>query len=74
VGHLCLLSLSPRKQFHFFKEDMTPKNVILQPSKKKTIGFAYDGSTKDNIGSGNQSNKVMTRSMSKADAFFTLKK
>jgi len=74
VGHLCLSSLSPSKQLHFFEEDMTPKKAILQPSKKKTIRSAYEGSIKASTGSGNQSTKVMTRSTSKADAFITLKK
>ena len=53
---------------------MTPKKAILQPSKKKTIRSAYEGSIKAITGSGNQSTKVITRSTSKADAFITLKK
>ena len=74
VGPLCLSSLSSSKQFHFFEEDMTSKNVILQPSKKKTIESAYEESTKASTRSGNQSTRVMTRSTSKAVVFITLKK
>jgi len=38
VGPLYLSSLSPSEQvLHFLKEEMAPKNAILQSLKKETI-------------------------------------
>jgi len=54
MGLLCLSSLSPSDKVpHSFKEEMTPKNVILQSLKKKTIGSASEGSIDASIASGN---------------------
>jgi len=52
---------------------MAPKNAILQSSKKKTTESTSERSTKASIASGNQNTKVMTRNMTKAAAFITLK-
>ena len=74
MGLLYLLSLSPSKQvLHFFEEEMTPENVILQSSKKETIGSTFEVSVKASIESGNRSIGMMIRSMTKAAAFITPK-
>jgi len=74
VGHLCLSSLSPSKQVpHSFKEDIAPKNAILQSSKKKAIGSTYERSAKASIASSNQSTGVTTRRLTKVAASITPK-
>ena len=74
VGPLYLSSISPSEQvLHSLKKEMAPKNVILQSSKNETIRSTSEGSTKASIAFGNQGTRVMTRSMTKAAAFITLK-
>jgi len=74
VGYLCLSSLSPGGQvIHSFKEEMTPKNAIIQSSKKETIGPTSEGSLKASIAYGNRSTRVTTRSMTRAAASITWK-
>jgi len=52
---------------------MTPKNVILQSSKKEAIGSTFEESTKASIMSDNRSTGVMTRSMTKVATSITPK-
>ena len=74
MGHLYLSSLSASEQvLHSLKEEMAPKNVILQSPKKETIGSTSEGSTKASIAFGNRSTKMVTRSMTKAATSITLK-
>jgi len=54
VGLLCLSSLSPNEQvLQSLKEEMAPKNVILQSSKKETIRSTSEGSAKTSVAFGN---------------------
>jgi len=46
---------------------MAPKNVIIQSSKKETIGSTFEGSAKTTIASGNRSTGVRTISMTKEE-------
>jgi len=74
MGHLCLSSPSPSKQVqHSFEEEMAPEHVILQSSKKKTIGSTSKVSVKASIASGNRNTKMMTRSMTKVATSITPK-
>jgi len=74
MEHLCLSSHSASKPvINSFEEDMAPKNVIIQSSKKENIGSTSKGSAKASIASGSRSTRVMTRSMIKVAAFVTLK-
>ena len=74
VGHLYLSSLSLNEQvLNSFKEEMAPKNAILESSKRENIGSTSKGSAKASIASGSRSTRVMTRSMIKVAAFVTLK-
>jgi len=74
VGLLCLSSPSQGEQvLHSFKEEMARKNDILQSSKNETIGSTYEGSAKASVAFGNQSTRVITRSMTRAPASIILK-
>ena len=74
MGLPSLSSLSPSKQvLQCFEEEMAPKNVILQSSKKETSRSTSEGAAKTSIASDNRSIRLMTRSMTKAAAFITLK-
>jgi len=74
MGLLCLSSVSPSKEIlHSFEEKMTPKNVIIQFSKKEIIRPIFEGSAKASIASENRNTRVMTMSMAKAAASITLK-
>ena len=74
VEHFYLSSLSPSEQvLNSFKEEMAPKNAILQSSKKENIGSTSEGFVKASIAYANRSTRAMTRSMTKATASITLK-